>query len=437
MGQNRMFTVLTVSGGIKHFIAFTLILALAFPVRIWFPLGPFVSFSPMDIVLLMGLAGLLEHAIATGILRTGRRSLAIALAMPVIFCYLSFLWTVNLTETLKAALTYTEALAAFVITIFVFDDLRSETIGRLLGIFVFAIVLTAILSAMGFPGLAQQIPPNLVPGSPDYTAFALSYHARLSHPFIGLSNNLATVLAFFPIVFTAYAKATKRNSFHWLAVLCILAVVLTLSRGAIGALVLAYGLYALGHRGSLKRLWKGGTALALIVAGLFAFVMLNPLVGRHVAYRLSMINIDYRLEAWRAVWGALADRPFWGFGAGVSLSEATGSLLQNAHNAFLAQLFYFGLPGGLLVGVSILSLPVIFSRWRLSGSKARIMRRSIVFSLATQILIFLSQASFEGSVLRVVFYFSVGASVMLLKALEHEAVFDSSVPDGRAGTTFP
>ena len=150
-----------------------------------------------------------------------------------------------------------------------------------------------------------------------------------------------------------------------------------------------------------------------------------------------MINIDYRLEAWRAVWGALADRPFWCFGAGVSLSEVTGSLLQNAHNAFLAQLFYFGLPGGLLVGVSILSLPVIFSRWRLSGSKARIMRRSIVFSLATQILIFLSQASFEGSVLRVVFYFSVGASVMLLKALEHEAVFDSSFPDGRAGTTFP
>ncbi len=422
---------------LNYILALTLIIALAFPVRIWWSFGPFASFSPMDVVLLMGLAGLLLHALSTGVIRTGRGSVAIALAVPVLFCYFSFLWTVNRTETLKAALTYTEALAAFLITITLFNNFKSETIARLLGIFVFLIILTAILSEAGFPGLAQQIPPNLVSGSPDYAAFVLSYHARLSHPFIGLSNNLATVLAFFPIVFAAYAKATKRNSFHWLAMLCILAVVLTLSRGVIGALVLAYGFYALGYRGSLKRLWKGGTALALIVAGLFAFVMSNPLVGKHLADRLLMININYRLEVWRDVLGELADRPLWGFGAGVSLSEVTGFLLRSTHNAFLAQLFYFGLPGGLVVAGSILLIPILFALWRLSDNKARFMRRATILSLVGQMIIFSCQASFAGSVLRVLFYFSVGAAVMLVKALEREAIFDSSVPDGRAAATSP
>jgi hypothetical protein len=39
------------------------------------------------------------------------------------------------------------------------------------------------------------------------------------------------------------------------------------------------------------------------------------------------------------------------------------------------------------------------------------------------ILLF-SQASFVGSVLRVLFYFSVGASVMLIEALEREELFN-------------
>jgi len=415
---------------LNYILALTLIIALAFPIRIWWSFGPFESFSPMDIVLIIFLIGLLLLTAYSGILRVGNRYVAVVLTVPVFFCFLSFLWTVNPTETLKAALTYTEALATFFITILVFGRLSSNTIACLLGIFVLSTITAAFLSETGFPGLSPQIPPNLMPGSLDYAAFILSYHVRLSHPFIGLSNNFATVLAFFPIMFSSYAKATRKPMFHWLAALSILAVVLTLSRGVILALFIAYGFYyGVRHQISLKSLLRGVALLVIIIFCVFAYVKLNPQVEYNLPDRLSTGNIHIRLEAWYSVLATLAEHPFRGYGAGVSVSEVTGFPLRSTHNAFLSQLFYFGLPCGIIAAGSVLIIPFLFIRWRLSSNKARFMRRAVVFTLIGQMLIFASQASFAGSVLRVLFYFSVAASITLLAALEREAVFSASVSD--------
>lgn len=424
--RNPFLKVLVAPNAIKGFTALLLILALAFPVRIWIRLGPFASFSPIDVILLLGFVVLLLHVLFGGVLRLGHSLIATSLTIPVFFAFLSLLWTVNLTETVKAVLVYAEAMTAFLIAIETFNGLKSETIARLMGIFVFVIILTSFLSEMRFPGLNPQIPPDLVPGSESYSAFIRSYYARLSHPFIGLSNNLATVLAFFPIIFSGYAEVTKKNRFHWLAIFCTLAIVLTLSRGVILALMVAYGFYALCHRFSLQRLWRSGVGLVLIIAGVIMFVMFNPTAKQHLTERLSSQGIDCRLETWRSILAAIPERPLLGSGAGVSAKETVGALLKSPHNAFLAQIFYFGLLGGSLVAGSILSIPVFFLLWPISGDKTCLMRRAIILSLIAQLFVFVSQASFEGSVLRVLFYFSVGSSVMFLHTLEKEAMFVSS-----------
>ena len=71
---------------LNYILALTLIIALAFPVRIWWSFGPFASFSPMDIVLLIFLASLLLLSAYSGILRSGNRCVVVALAVPVFFC---------------------------------------------------------------------------------------------------------------------------------------------------------------------------------------------------------------------------------------------------------------------------------------------------------------------------------------------------------------
>ena len=155
--QDRIIKVKPVPKFATYLMAFMLVIAMAFPLRIWVNLGPFASFSPMDIVLLVFLVGLLLALPIRGVLRVGYKHVAVALAVPVFFCYLSFLWTVNSTETLKGALTYSEALATFFITVLVFGRLRSKTIAFFLGIFVLLIIATAFLSKSGFPGLGPQI----------------------------------------------------------------------------------------------------------------------------------------------------------------------------------------------------------------------------------------------------------------------------------------
>lgn len=411
-------------------MAFILILALAFPLRIFIPWGPFASFSPLDVVLLASLLGLLVRAFSVGAIRTGYRPIAIALFMPVLFCSFSLLWTVNPVATLKALVTYSAAMVAFLATVAIFYNFRSDIIANWLFVFIFLIILTAFSSAAGLPGLAVKVPPNLMPGSMAYESFLLSYHARLSHPFIGLSNNLATVLAFFPIILFSYSKIAKRSSFYWLALLCLLVIGLTLSRGVILALIFTCGFYTLCTRFSLQSLLRNVLALPIIITGAALFLIMNPRAMEHLVDRLSLINIEVRLEALHAVCRAIMDRPFLGYGAGVYIFEETDIFLRSTHNAFLSQFFYFGYPGGIVVAGAIFLIPILFYLWPLLNPRARFVRRAVVFSLVGQMIILLSQASFDGTVLRVLLYFSIGASIMLVKALEREVTFNLQFKTG-------
>ena len=56
-----------------------------------------------------------------------------------------------------------------------------------------------------------------------------------------------------------------------------------------------------------------------------------------------------------------------------------------------------------------------------------LVKRGLVYAIITQILVFMVQASFEGSVLRVFFYFSIGISLELIDAMSREEYFSLKI----------
>src|SRR6266705_5655996 len=84
---------------------------------------------------------------------------------------------------------------------------------------------------------------------PGFTSFSLpdtevdvagvvSSFARLGHPFIGLSNDFAPILAFMFFMMSGIRMMRRRLLYTTLATLCAVGVVLTFSRGVLLAFVL-------------------------------------------------------------------------------------------------------------------------------------------------------------------------------------------------------
>jgi len=400
------------------FFVYLFILVLAFPFRFRYAVGPFSSFSPMDIALMLG-GIVVAYSLLSGRSNMGPSSLLVALATPVIFCCLSLVWTIETVSTIKVFVTYSEALVAYLVAFTIFSNLSSSAIAKSLLIFVTVIIATAFLSILGFPGLEVQVPLSYPPGTDAYDLYIISFSARLSHPFIGLSNNFATVVAFFPILFFAYAMAYNKKIFFYAALICFLVVALTLSRGVTGALILSYFIYIIKGKIFLKGMWSIVLIALILTGGVFLYLELNPVASSHFHGRLGAASVTGRFTGWWLGLDAISNSPLYGYGAGATIKE--GRLyIDNLHNTYLNQLLYYGWFGGSIVIMSILFLPVLVARLRLEGDKAIILKRGVVFALITELIVFASQASLEGSVLRVIFYFSIGATMALVFACDRE-----------------
>lgn len=404
---------------LRWIVAAVLVLAMALPVRIWVPLGTFHSFAPVDVILLASPLLVLASQKHLAHLALGRKGIALLLLVPAFVCVLSFVWSIDQAATTRAAVIYVEAMVAYLLTVMVCSRLPTQSIANLFALFVIVVVAVSVASALRVPGFEPQVPDELRNGSA--TTYLTSYYARLSNPYIGLSNNLATVLAFFPFVLASYARVSGRARYRWLALVCVAAIGMTLSRGVVLALGLVYTLWVVVNaRRAGRSAWRIILYVALVATALFAFVQINNVADAHLVDRFATANVSQRLAAQASAMGAVMARPL-GFGGGVALSGVVGGLMQNSHNAYVQQLFYFGIVAGTIVNLALLWLPWLVRRWQLRSSSARVLRDGLGYSLLCMLMVFVSEASFGGSVLRVLFYFSVGLGVSLVVAAEREA----------------
>jgi hypothetical protein len=399
------------------FLFFGLVLSLLFPYRIEYNWAFFSTISVLDIALIILFSLVVIGAFVRGGFVVGNKTIFIALIMPVIFAILSLMWSVNAFATMKSIVVYGAAVVVFLLTIHFGEGRSISQLGASFVSISFVLILVSIVSY--FPGSPLRPEVTMLESQLSRSNFLLSYNARMSHPFLGLSNNFATILAMLlPIVLFVRKAGVWRRSAWLVAVLLFAAIIATGSRGVLLAVVTAYAL-AFAWKLALTGRMPGRNMLlffiALIVAALF--FLLSPESQKHVVDRLSLNTVYARLEAYFAVIEIVRNSP-WGIGPGVALSEVSEVALKSVHNAYLQNLLWFGWFGGLLINLTILALPFLVLLIPVHSKTGREAKRSIALSITILLIINLSQASWEGSLLRVWIYFIVGLGLVMIKKVD-------------------
>jgi hypothetical protein len=268
-----------------------------------------------------------------------------------------------------------------------------------IGLWVVALLVPCALMWAGVRGF--QPPAWLDPESGDY----ISYFARLSHPWIGRSNNPATLFVVAVVPLAAWGVRHRARFAQVLASVALVATVMTVSRGtllalAAGAVFLAIVAWPLAR--SLRR-WALA-ALGASVVALVLMYLLNPASRMHLSSRASATNVDARFVL---VSDALADigRAPW---------RGTGpSVTPSVHNVLLQQLVDFGVVGGLVVDVLLVAVVVWWFRGPRRRGPAGWLAVACGVGIAVQLGSCLVEASYEGGFLRTLMWLSWGLLLAL------------------------
>jgi hypothetical protein len=385
------------------------LIAAAMPVRISDAFPVVRSVSVLD-VLLVVLALTLCLDLASHPLDTGYENLFLLLVIPLSVTTASVVWSQDRPATVRAVLIYTEGIIAYLFVIRELDGLSPERVITYIARYAYLVIIPGVLLLLHVPGFAPE-QAGLSHSSGDY----LSYYTRLSHPVLGRSNNLATVLAFFAPILLYWGHTRGNRRITLAGSVTLLAICLTLSRGVLLSFAVAGLVYAVlvFDRRRFAGSRFGGKLVGIVAAGVLAIgalYLVNPATHEFFAGRLSLANVHGRIALITTSFGEVARRPVLGFGGGVDpMFEAT-------HNTYVQQAVYFGLPLAIVVSIALWgTVSVFLARRRWSGVAG-----VIAYTLLVQLISFLFEASFEGTVLRVLFYLSVGLAVGLLRSVEAE-----------------
>ena len=402
-------------GGYRRIALGLLLLAAAAPWRYYGSFPLVASLSVLDAAVALAALVLLARMAMLGDVDVGDPWAAVLVAVLPVLCVTSLLWTTQPTATVVETVSYAECLIAYVFAVSQTRGLPAWRIIRMLQRFLYALLIPPLLMLMHVPGFAPQ-EPGLSPRDGNY----LGYFSRLSHPFLGRSNTLATILLLLCVVLVHWAWTHRDIKTDVAALLCVAGIVLTISRGAILAL-LAAALFALLAPVRPRRSRERRPLVLAIVAGVVlaalatSYYLLNPTTREFFGGRLSDSNVALRQVRFSAGLDQLVLRPFLGYGAGTVPGGDT-EIDGGVHNTYLQQLLAYGVVLGFLGVLSLLALAVHFLRRQATG-----VRRAVGLTLVALLVDFAVESSFEGASLRVIIYLLLGMLVGLVRADEAEA----------------
>ena len=383
------------------------------PVRISDTFPIVNSVSILDILLLAAAATLFLD-LAFRPIDPGHRTLFRILCIPLVLSLASLVWSQDKAATVRATIIYAEGLIAYLFVVRELTGLDADRVIRYIERYAYLLILPGILLLLHVPGFEPH-----EPGLSHTSGTYISYYTRLSHPLLGRSNNLATLLALFAPLLLYWGHVRHDRRITLAAVVTLAAIFMTLSRGTLLAFVVAGVLYAPFAAGRRRPQRRGMAAkvTAVVLLGFVAVAVLytvNPDTREFISGRLSLANVHDRSELISRSLGKVADRPLLGYGAGV-VADHDPLLAVDVHNTYLQQIVYLGIPLGIVVSVALCAIPAVF----LAGRQTPL-AGVIAYALMVQLVLFLFESSFEGTVLRVLFYMSIGLAVGLLRAAERE-----------------
>jgi O-Antigen ligase len=417
------------------------LIAAAMPYRIPTAIPLVHSISVLDILLIVAAVTLFLD-LATRPTELGYLPLFALLCVPFFVASASLVWSEDRAETLRSVLVYGEGLVAYLFVVRELTGVSPDRIMIFVKRYAYLLIIPGVLLLLHVPGFEPQ-QAGLSESSGDY----ISFYTRLSHPILGRSNNLATVLAMLAPLLLFWGHHRKDRRLMVAAFVTLAAIAMTQSRGAFLALLLAGILYApfAVSRRRTGGSGLGGRILAAVMFALIGFAVLytiNPATQEYFAGRLTLANVKERSTLASEALDEIGRRPMVGYGAGVRpaepnqeqaelneliatvegrkhAAEATDVAKENVHNAFLEQVVYYGIPLGIAVCLSLCGL-VAFVLARRSNLLAGV----IAYTLIVQLVLFLFESSFEGTVLRVLFYLGVGLAVAAMRSVDAGTVPD-------------
>jgi hypothetical protein len=386
------------------------------PVRVAHSLPVLHSFSVLDVVVIAaGLTLFLDLAFRP--LEIGPPQLFGLLCIPLVVSAASTVWSDARSATLRATLIYAEGLIAYLFVVRELEDVGPDRVVTYMRRYAYFLIVPAVFLVLHVPGFAPEVSASLKRSSGGY----LTYYTRLSHPVLGGSNNLATVLAFFApiLVYWGHVRRDRRTTLA--GAVTLLAIFLTLSRGVLLSFVIAgllYGALASRRRTALRPgLGRKITAAAATgLAAIAVFYALNPTTRENFATRFSPANVKSRVSLLDYGGSKIASRPLLGYGdrgnpplpainsppqpvgSGSSclgcLAGQTTPVLSvdrvDTHNTYVQQALYYGLPLGLVVSLALWGVAGVF----LAHTRSIAIAGVIAFTLLTQLVSFLFESSF-------------------------------------------
>jgi hypothetical protein len=113
----------------------------------------------------------------------------------------------------------------------------------------------------------------------------------------------------------------------------------------------------------------------------------------------------------------IGERPLIGFGAGTSPDRAPLLVAEGSvHNTYLQQIVYYGIP----LGTGLCLALVALARFFVLRGRFTSISKVVAYALVVQLIVFLWESSFEGTVLKVLFFMSIGLGAALVRAAEAE-----------------
>lgn len=376
-----------------------LVASAAFPVRFEVIAGQ--SAAIFDLVVVICAIQLALIWAARGKVTHPPRQIMFGMLIPTLLTVVSLWWSENFARTFLTAASWMEAVIVMIFVTVTLGDqnpsVAMKWIARL-GVALLIAPILMYLHVSGFDPPAPQVDP--------FHLGTLPYYTRFSHPFLGKSNNLATLLVilFVPLVYWA-----ARYHRHRLATITIgLAILLTLSRGAIAALMVSWLFWTISKR---DRSAKFGRSLIIPFCGALAvglsILVSIPVVAAHLGERADISGLNGRQELWNEGWSSLSQSPLIGVGGGADAA---------LHNTYAQQLVDFGLPLGILALICLLQIP----RWFFTVGEVNTPRHDLAraagMGVLTGYLTFLTESSLEGTLLRPVIFLCIALCVALTQA---------------------
>jgi hypothetical protein len=414
------------------------LLAAAMPIRVVHGLPLISSASILDLVIVcLAVTLLLDFAYRP--LDTGYPHVLALLSVPLLIAVVSLAWSQEPGTTLRAVLEYSEGLILFLVVIRELAGLPAARVASYITRYAWLLLAPPVLMLLHVPGFQPRVEVRRTSG--DY----LTYFSRFSHPVLGASNNLATVLAFVAPVLLYWGHARSDRRATLAGIMAGVGIVLTLSRGIMVSFALAALLYAPFASASDGRRRGGGgfgvrvgaTVIGAFVA-LVGFYAFNPATHQFFANRLSSSNFHARAKAYSYALESIANDPLIGRGGGVigagppvaatpvkldpydpaaASQPPPAPVRYDVHDTYLQQAIYYGIP---LATVLSLALFGVAGAFVLRG-RTFPLAGVIGYTILVQLVSFVFESSFEGTNLRLLFFLSIGLLVSLMRAAEQEA----------------